>query len=237
MHSPHGYPMTRERTVKSRSESQDIPPEPRSRLSDTDRSEAFSDGVLSITITLLVFQVTRPEYDPGRLLNKLLAEWPSYVAFLASFLYVGVIWLNHRSVFARVRYRDLGLSWANLLVLMTSALIPFPTAVLSSAFQNGDPADARVAVALYAFVAGVMCLSWLVLFHYLRGRPRLLEPDVEPTFFSRECLRAWVGIVAYPLAGVAGWAVNPLIALLIFLALPIFYGITSEGLPEGRRFR
>ena len=66
--------------MKSRSESQDIPPEPRSRLSDTDRSEAFSDGVLSITITLLVFQVTRPEYDPGRLLNKLLAERPSYVA-------------------------------------------------------------------------------------------------------------------------------------------------------------
>lgn len=56
-----------------------------------DRSEAFSDGVLSITITLLVFQVTRPEHDPGRLPNKVLAQWPSYVAFLGTFLYVGVI--------------------------------------------------------------------------------------------------------------------------------------------------
>ena len=110
--------------------------------------------------------------------------------------------------------------------------------MLSSAFQNGDPADARVAVALYAFVGRGSCACpWLVLFHYLRGQPRLLEPDVEPTFFSRECIRAWVGIFAYTLAGVAGWAVNPLIATLIFLALPIFYGITSEGLPEGRRFR
>jgi uncharacterized membrane protein len=71
------------------------------RLSDPDRLEAFSDGVLSITITLLVFDIVRPEYEPGHLLERLQAQWPNYIASLASFSYVGIIWLNHRAVFFR----------------------------------------------------------------------------------------------------------------------------------------
>lgn len=100
------------------------------RLSDTDRLEAFSDGVLAITITLLVVDIVRPDYAPGHLAEKLQAQWPNYIAFLASFFYVGIIWLNHRAVFSRVRYCSRSLHLANLFLLLTTALIPFPTAVL-----------------------------------------------------------------------------------------------------------
>src|ERR1700724_3497754 len=110
-------------------------PWPNIRLSDTDRLEAFSDGVLAITITLLVFGIVRPDYVSGHLLEQLLAQWANYVAFLASFLYVGIIWLNHRAVFSRVRYCNRSLHLANLILLLTSGLIPFPTAVLSTALQ------------------------------------------------------------------------------------------------------
>ena len=75
-------------------------PWPHVRLSETDRLETFSDSVLSITITLLVAEIVRPEYASGQLLEKLTAQWASYIAFLASFCYAGVIWLNHRAVFA-----------------------------------------------------------------------------------------------------------------------------------------
>jgi uncharacterized membrane protein len=207
---------------------------PEIRLSDTDRLEAFSDGVFSITITLLVFNIVRPEYEAGHLLERLRAQWPNYVAFLASFFYVGIIWLNHRAVFSRVRYCSRSLHLANLLLLLTSALIPFPTAVLSTALQNGSRADATVAVVLYAAVGGVMCLSWLLLFHVLTINPHLLEPHVEPTFFPRERHRALFGVALYAFAGIAGWALSPTLALLFFLALPVFYGITSEGLVETR---
>jgi uncharacterized membrane protein len=84
------------------------------RLSDSDRLEAFSDGVLSITITLLVVEIVRPEYEQGHLLDKLFGQWPNYIAFLASFFYTGVIWLNHRAVFSRIRYCDRSLHLANL---------------------------------------------------------------------------------------------------------------------------
>lgn len=209
-------------------------PWPTIRLSDTDRLEAFSDGVFSITITLLVFDIVRPEYMPGRLMERLLAQWPNYVAFLASFFYVGIIWLNHRAVFSRVRYCNRTLHLTNLLLLLTSALIPFPTAVLSTALQTGNSFDAAVAVELYAVIGGLMCLSWLCLFHVLSINPHLLEKHVELTFFPQERHRALIGFALYAFAGMAGWLYSPKLALLIFLALPVFYGITSEGLIETR---
>jgi hypothetical protein len=94
------------------------------RLSDTDRLETFSDGIFAITITLLVFDIVRPDYEPGHLWERLLTQWPNYVAFLASFCYVGIIWLNHRAVFSRVRQCDRSLHLANLFLLLTSGLIP-----------------------------------------------------------------------------------------------------------------
>jgi uncharacterized membrane protein len=125
-------------------------------LAETDRLETFSDNVLSITITLLVAEIVRPEYASGQLLDKLVAQWASYIAFLASFCYTGVMWLNHRAVFARARYCDRLLHFANLFLLLTSALIPFPTALLSAAIQGGNEFDARAAVVLYATIAGAM---------------------------------------------------------------------------------
>jgi len=121
-----------------------------------------------------------------------------------------------------------------LFLLLTSALIPFPTAILSTAIQGGTEFDARVAVALYAGIAGAMCLSWLALFHVLSIHPYLVEEGVDPLFFPKERLRATLGVILYAVAGVAGWMSDPRIALLVFLALPIFYGITSEGLTETR---
>jgi uncharacterized membrane protein len=209
-------------------------PWPHVRLAETDRLETFSDSVLSITMTLLVFEIVRPEYASGQLLEKLVAQWASYIGFLASFCYAGVIWLNHRAVFARVRYCDRSLHLANLFLLLTSALIPFPTAILSTAIQSGNEFDAKVAVTLYAAIAGTMCLSWLVVFHVLSIHPYLLEDGVNPDFFPKERFRATLGVILYAIAGAAGCLSTPKVALLIFLALPVFYGITSEGLTETR---
>jgi uncharacterized membrane protein len=207
-------------------------PWPHVRLAETDRLETFSDSVLSITITLLVAEIVRPEYASGQLLDKLVAQWASYIAFLASFCYTGVIWLNHRAVFARVRYCDRLLHLANLFLLLTSALIPFPTALLSAAIQSGNEFDARVAAALYATIAGAMCVSWLMLFHVLSIHPYLVEDGVDPDFFPKERFRATLGVILYAIAGLTVWLSTPKLALLIFLALPVFYGITSEGLTE-----
>src|ERR1700733_4809051 len=75
---------TKQETRRAAKPQQDSP-WPHVRLSETDRLETFIDSVLSITITLLVAEIVRPEYASGQLLAKLTAQWASYIAFLGHF--------------------------------------------------------------------------------------------------------------------------------------------------------
>jgi uncharacterized membrane protein len=202
----------------------------RGTLSDTTRAVAFSDAVFAIIITLLVLDLKPPEVEPGRLWWGLLQQWPTYLAYLTSYLYVAVVWLNHKSAFTHIRTMDRRLHWANLLVLFGTALLPFPTAVISAASREYNPSDEAVAVALYALIGALLCIAWLIFFRYLSRHPELLNSLLEERFFARESTRAWVGILGYAAAGVLGYFVAPPIALVIFIALPIFYGLTSHGL-------
>src|SRR5690349_14228420 len=120
--------------------------------SDKARTESFSDGVLSVFITLMVLDLRPPESGPGGLLSTLLRQWPAYLAYLSSYLYIAVIWLNHKAAFKRIRVIDHGLHWANVGVLFAAALLPFATATVAEALRRDDPADARTAIALYALV-------------------------------------------------------------------------------------
>lgn len=190
---------------------------------------AFSDAVIAIVITLLVLNLRPPEAEPGGLLAALLAEWPAYLAYAASYTYLAVIWLNHKAAFSRIREMDRGLQWANLGILATLALVPWPTAVIAETARTGDLADERVAVGLYAIVGALLCLSWLVFFSYLARHPDLTKEEVDDSFFARERPRALIGVVLYLAAGAAGVLIHPLVASVIFLLLPAFYGFTSHG--------
>jgi uncharacterized membrane protein len=201
--------------------------DPRGRLSDSTRVEAFSDGVFAIAITLLVLDLRAPDHR-GEMLGQLVRQWPAYLAYLASFGYVGVIWVNHHQLFTRIAAVDLGLIWRNLALLLGASVLPFPTAVLSNAFQLGGHADEVAAFVLYALVAAVTAATWLLLFQYLSTHERLLARHTPIAFFAAERRRALLGVIAYLLAAaVALW--QPLGSLSIVCALPVFYGMTSEG--------
>jgi uncharacterized membrane protein len=199
---------------------------------ETGRVKAFSDGVLAIVITLLVLEL-HPPSAPGAMLTELARPWPGYLAYLASFGYVAVIWVNHHELFTRIDAVDVGLLWRNLLLLLTSSFLPFPTAVLSSAFQHGTEPDQAAGLTLYCALSAAMATSWLALFQHLRHRPQLLGTSTSPDFFAAERWRSLTGIAAYALAAAsAAWQL--LIGLGIAAVLPIFYALTSRGW-TGRR--
>jgi len=191
--------------------------------------------VFAIAVTLLVLNLSDPPHKPGDLGHVLLAQWPAYLGYLASFGYVSVIWLNHHQAFVRIRTMDRGLHAANLFLLLTTAALSFPTAVVADALQTDlTNSDARVAVALYAGLAAAMCLSWVAFYQQVDRRPELLNPDVEDTYVRHGQLRSWAGALAYTVAGVLGVFIAPLLAIAVFVILPVFYFVTSEGLPGGR---
>ena len=196
-------------------------------LADRNRVEAFSDGIFAIAITLLVLDL-HPPTTAGRFGAALLAQWPAYLTYLASFAFIGVLWVNHHHLFSRVRAVDTGLLWANLALLLTSSVLPFPTAVLGAAFQDGDPVDQRSAALLYTGLAGLTAVAWLIIFSYLAGHPHLLQPQTGAAFFARERRRAALGIGGYA-AAAATALILPVAALALCLALPLFYAFTSGG--------
>src|SRR5215469_10890720 len=87
--------------------------------SETSRIEAFSDGVFAVAITLLIFEVKIPPVTPSlRLGKQLLQQWPSYFAFLLSFLFIGVMWINHHRLFTHIRRANNRTLFFNLLLLL-----------------------------------------------------------------------------------------------------------------------
>ena len=200
----------------------------RAELAESGRVEAFTDGVLAIAITLLVLDL-HPPTRRDAMLHQLLHQWPVYIAYLATFIYIGVIWVNHHQLFTRIARVDTGLLWRNLAMLLTTSVLPFPTAVLGTAFQRGSRSDQTAALVFYALVAAATALTWLALFHYLSANGRLLTDDMSTGFFAQERRRALIGIGTYLISGsVALW--QPVAGLILCSTLPIFYGATSGGI-------
>lgn len=200
-------------------------------LPEASRAATFSDGVFAITITLLVLEIHRPSFSEPGLATRLLENWSQYAAFAVSFVYIGVVWLNHHALFARVRRIDLPLNWINLLILGTSALLPFSTGVLAGAFGHDAPASNQAtAVVLYALVALVMSAAWLPVFPYLARHCELLEDPADRRLMIAQRSRPLVGVVSYAVAAILGWFVNPYIAIGLFVWMIAYHAVTSEGL-------
>jgi uncharacterized membrane protein len=190
------------------------------RLSESSRVEAFSDGVFSIAITLLVLELAIP-VTRGGFQSELAGEWVSYVAYLAAFGSIGVLWMGHHTVFSRIRAIDSGLLWRNLVLLLTVSVVPFPTAVIASAFRVGTEHDQAAAVVAYAVVGMASGVAWLLLFSYLRGHRSLVDPNTDIQFFR--LTEPLLTLVGYGLSALIGWFVSPGAALAIFLVFPALY--------------
>ncbi|MEV4714982.1 TMEM175 family protein [Micromonospora sp. NPDC049374] len=207
-------------------------------VSEIGRMTGFSDGVFAIVITLLVIELQVPDHAPGELLHALLKQAPAYLAFLLSFGYVGVLWLNHHTLLRLIRGTTVGLNWINLWLLLGVVIIPFPTSVLAEAFAHGGTdRDRRVAVVLYALAAAAMSAPWLASFAYLRRHPMLFREGVDWAFVSTQRLRPVVGMALYLTSAALGWFVSPVIGLIGIGVMIFFHALTSEGVRRGRARR
>ena len=193
-------------------------------LPESGRVEAFSDGVFAIALTLLVLDL-HADGERGHFAHLLANQWQAYVAYVGAFLTIASVWINHHDLFTRVRGVNPKLIVINLGLLLTSSVLPFPTAVLSSAMRDGDSNDQVIAVAVYAAVGLCMALSWMILYGYLARSAFLLVDPADVTYMHDALKRTIVSIVAFPLAVVLAF-ISPTLGLAAFAALPIFFIVT-----------
>src|SRR5215471_7387072 len=117
-------------------------------MMDSGRLEAFSDGVFAVAITLLALNLAVPGPGPGPLARQLAGHWPSFAAYLVSFLTIGIIWVNHHTLFKNFAGIDRPLLFINLMLLFFVVAIPFATATIAAYLSRGG-ADASLAAALF----------------------------------------------------------------------------------------
>jgi len=123
------------------------------------RLESFSDGVFAVAITLLVLDLHASASRPESLAVQLVREWPSFAAYVLSFLVIGIIWVNHHAMLTLAARVDRALMFYNLLLLLWVATIPFTTATLAAYLRTGGT-DTRVAVLLYGLSLEGMAVAF-----------------------------------------------------------------------------
>jgi len=191
----------------------------------TGRLEAFSDGVFAIAITLLALDLKVPHVTPlaPGLASALVAQWPSYFAFITSFFTVLIMWVHHHLIFRLVHRTDVRLLFANGFLLMLVTVVPFPTAVVAEYLRT--PA-APSAVTLYASVFVLISIAfYLVLMAAFR--PSILDPDASRTAVARLRRDYRWGPPLYSAAAVAA-PFSPWLAMGICAALWIFWALTTR---------
>ena len=176
------------------------------------RAETFSDGVFAVAATVLVFAILVPDVKDGRLARALLDEWPSYAAYAISFLTIVVIWVNHHVVFDSMDRIDRPLLFLNALLLLTVAVIPFPTGVLAKYLQAGH--DQQAAAFGYGLAMSAMAVAFSCFTLYARRFRRTYVP-LDWIGFS-------FGLALYPLATLLTLASYRL-SLAIYALITVFY--------------
>lgn len=107
------------------------------------RLEAFSDGVIAILITILVLELKIPH---GAQREDLMPLLPVFLAYVLSFIYLGIYWSNHHHLLHTVTRVSAGIMWANLHLMFWLSLVPFTTAWM------GENHFAALPTALYGLV-------------------------------------------------------------------------------------
>jgi uncharacterized membrane protein len=173
-----------------------------------------------------------PPPGSGRLGHELLAQWPSYAAYVISFLTIGIIWINHHAAFSRLRAVDQSILMLNLLLLLGVGILPFTTSLMATYLKEGSGEDLAAAVygGSFLLMGGIFVLANRQI---LMRRPRLLREPIAPETARNVLAFAALGQVPYVLA--TGLAfVSPYVTLGICAACAVYYSlpVASRGLGD-----
>jgi uncharacterized membrane protein len=180
------------------------------------RIEALSDGVFSITMTLLVLKLEVPDMmhhsSNEEMLDQLLALWPAFATYVLTFLIAGGFWFLHHLTFHYIRHVNGVLLWVNLLFLMSVSLLPFSAGLMSHLFIHH--------VSQYFYIGNQLAIALLLSAHWLYAKRKDMHSSDDPKQISQLTVRiysfAGVFIVTMIMAfALPAWSWTPLPAFLL----------------------
>jgi uncharacterized membrane protein len=190
---------------------------------ETTRVEAFSDGVFAIALTLLILGIRVPDMGDfvtsDKLYKALINLWPSYFAFILSFLAVLIMWINHHGFFKYLRKINTAFLFANGFLLLAVTFINYPTAVLARYFET--PAF-NIASAFYCGSMVLISVAYNLLWFSSAYKRRLVKDEVSDELIIKIRNAYWFGFFIYIIAFVISFFL-PFVGLTICISLWIFW--------------
>ena len=184
-------------------------------FTESDRLEAFSDGVIAVIITIMVLELRPPSTTS---LAALFDDWPTFAAYALSFTFVGIYWNNHHHMLRATRGIDGRAMWTNLYLLFWLSLVPFATAWL------GRNPTAKGPTAIYALVLLMCAIA------YAQLQRALLIVNGPDTPFARAVktdVKGIGSIVLYVLALAFGFF-SPLVSDVLFVIVAVIWFVPDR---------
>jgi uncharacterized membrane protein len=133
--------------------------------------------VFAIAITLLVLEISVPESAFDNLWKGIVDQWPSYLAYVTSFLTIGGLWLLHHGIMRRLRYADQTVLRLNLALLLVVSFLPFPTKLMAEAITRTSAE--RPAVLFYGTTLFLISAVFHAIVRHVARRGSLLQEGVR----------------------------------------------------------
>jgi uncharacterized membrane protein len=114
-----------------------------------ERLAALSDGIFAVAMTLLVLDIHIPSaeaiHSEVELCRALTAMAPQWIAYLMSFLTLGIFWAGQQTQLNHIREGSRDLTWIHMGFLFWVTLVPLTTRLLAEFITY------RMALLLYWF--------------------------------------------------------------------------------------
>jgi uncharacterized membrane protein len=185
----------------------------------TSRIEALSDGVFSIVLTLMVFEIKIPDLPAGHSHEAwahVVQLWPQLLSYAVSFIAVGLFWVGHHQMYHMIRRSSRPLLWLNLLFLLFVAFLPFSVALLG---RYGDAREIAILYGLNLLIIGT--LNYAQWFYVTRITHHVIDAvtdnvmhEVDRRILFGPCVCVFAILVAL---------VNARLSELIYLLMLIAY--------------
>ena len=178
---------------------------------EKNRLEAFSDGVLAIIITIMILELKQPAGDS---LRDFLDLGPILMAYILSYLFIAIYWVNHHLIFQLTEKVNIKILWCNIAWLFAMSFIPFATAWIDTYPTSWAP------LCIYFADMAFACITFHLMYYLIA-----CENGQKSSF--RLSLRNIVSLITYTGAAVLG-GFSPAIAYTVVAVVTCWWIIPEK---------
>jgi uncharacterized membrane protein len=184
------------------------------------RMKSFSDCVISIIITLMILEIKIPTIDINATSTVIWSQYYTMlqpiVAYLLSFVMIGVLWVNHHQFLLQLKHSDRKLLWYNLHLLFWMSLLPIPTNFLGQNFHHPE------IIAMYGFVMFMCAFAFMLMRQYVNTNHQLFIDNLSVELRKKQKAKLITSVLLYFISIFAGY-ISVYISLAIFVLIPAAY--------------